>query len=268
MHTSARLNAPTVLSLPCQPALPKLRARRSSRQSATLRPVRCVGWDERWNGNEPLPEKLSASSIRLCKPSECVDGLSLFYLCQSRPQLKKLKITSATFNSPVQGQWNLRSLQKLEVELSDVSQDSQAVEQLLQHAEYLYLKELRLTYTGPGFASLQASSLDKLHVENLVLEGFDIRKAAKLANSSGRLVDCVLDVSQKDIDMFYKGAPLLVFERCRLPQYMVSWRGLTVGCAAAALLLLYLKCLTSYTAETLFIHGCVSLSFWLYDLYK
>ncbi|KAL3143313.1 hypothetical protein ABBQ38_002152 [Trebouxia sp. C0009 RCD-2024] len=267
MHKSACLNAPKVLSLPCQQAPPKLRARRGNRQSAALRPVRCVGWNERWNGNEPLPEKLSASSIRLCKPSECVDGLSLFYLCQSRPELKELKITSASFNSPVQGQWSLRSLRKLEVEFSDVPQDSHAVEQLLQHADYLYLKELRLKYTGPGFASLQASSLDKLHVENLVLEGFDIHKAAKLANSSGRLVDCILDVSQKDFDMFYKGAPLLVFERCRLPQHMMSWRRLTAGCVAAALLLLYLYCLTSHTAETLFIGGCVPLGFWLYDVW-
>lgn len=220
------------------------------------RPINCVGWDERWNGHEPLPQNLSASSVTLCKPSECVDGLSLFHLCQNRPQLKKLKIASASFNSPVQGQWDLRSLQELEVEFSDLSQEH-AVEQLLQHADYLYLKKLRLKYTGPGIASLQASSLAKLRVEDLLLEGFDIHKAAKLANRSGRLVDCILDVSQKDLVMFYNGAPWLLLERCRLPQNIISWRLLMAGCVAAVLLVLYLKFVRSHTVETLCVGGCL-----------
>ena len=264
MHNSAHLHAPEVLSLRCQQARPKLRAPCGTRQSAVLRAVKHVGRDERWNGIEPLSENLSTSSIRLCKPSECLDGLSLYYLCQSRPQLKKLNISSASFNSPVQGQWDLRSLQELQVELSDVSQDTYAVDQLLQHADQLYLKDLQLKYTGPGFASLQASSLDKLHVENLGLEGFDIRDATKLANSSGRLVDCILDVSQKDLNFFHNGAPLLVLERCRLAQYMISWRGLAFGCVAAALLVLYNKCMISYNTETICICGYVALSSWLY----
>ena len=125
-----------------------------------------------------------------------------------------------------------------------------AVEQFLQYADDLYLSDLRLTYTGPGFASLHASSLAKLHVQSLTLKGFNIRKAAMLANKNGRLVDCVLDVSQKDLDIFYKSAPGLILERCRLPEHTFSWRLLTSGAAVLGGLALYVTSFMSHPFET------------------
>lgn len=148
-------------------------------------------------------------------------------------------MTAASFNSPMQGQWDLRKLEKLHVEFEQPDHDS-AVEQFLQHADSLYLQELKLTYTGPGFASLNAASLAKLHVKQLQLEGFMIRQSTKLAHHTGQLTDCVLDVSWLDLTMFYYNATLyLKLNRCRLSKDL-SWRFLApIGAAVGATALGY-----------------------------
>ena len=137
--------------------------------------------------------------------------------------MKQLKVSAASFNSPMAGQWDLRSLQKLSVDFSQSSDQSQTVDQFLQHADKLYLKELKLTYTGPGFASVHAGTLAKMHVEDVQLKGFTICRSALLAKRKGRLIDCVLDISKLDLDIFYRSARELELERCRLSQ-TVSWR--------------------------------------------
>ena len=121
----------------------------------------------------------------------------------------------------MQGQWNLRRLEKLHVEFEEA--DGHSVEKLLEHASNLYLKELTVTHTGPGFANLHASSLAKLHFESVKLEGFVVHRAAKLARKRGQFVDCVLDVSRPDLNVFFGGAQGLTLDRCRLSGAL-SWR--------------------------------------------
>ena len=186
-----------------------------------------------WNGDDPLPQQLSSTSVKLHRPAGTIDGLTLFQLAQSRPYLRELRVSAAAFTSPMQGQWNLRNLQKLHVDFSELPDHTDSVEQFLQHAEPLYLKELKLTYSGPGFASLQANSIERLHVENLQLNGFEIYRSAKLAKQKGRLVDCVLDVSKLELFLFYKSAPELELDRCRLSQTL-SWRTYVSAAAAIA----------------------------------
>lgn len=41
-----------------------------------------------------------------------LDGLALFQLCQAHPNLKELRLTASSFNSPVQRQWQLKDLEK------------------------------------------------------------------------------------------------------------------------------------------------------------
>lgn len=177
--------------------------------------------DATWDGTDPVPQKLSASSVILCRPSKSLDGLALFQLCQSRPGLKELKVSAASFTSPMHGQWNLRRLEKLHIEFEEA--DDHSVEKLLEHASNLYLKDLKVTYTGPGFANLHASSLANLHFESIKLEGFVVQRSAQLARKTGQLVDCVLDVSRPDLDTFFGGAQGLTLDRCRLSGAL-SWR--------------------------------------------
>ena len=130
----------------------------------------------------------------------------------------------------------MRQLEKLHVELTQLPENVHAIDDLLRHTEELYLKDLQLSYSGPGFASLNAASLRKLHVETLQLQGFSIRNSSQLANKHGRLQDCKLDISALDLKLFYNNARDLDFERCRLLQSW-SWRlGLSI-CAAVALTL-------------------------------
>lgn len=180
-----------------------------------------------WKGDDPVPQKLPASSFSLHRPCHSLDGLALFKLCQSWPDLKQLKVSAASFNSPVQGQWDLQKLQKLHFVFDCLSDEDNSVEQFLQHADKLYLEELRLSYVGPGFARLHAASLAKLHVDRFELEGFELRKSGKLAHRRGRLLNCVLDVSLTDFAFlckFNNTAPQLMLERCRLPTQTLSWR--------------------------------------------
>ena len=137
------------------------------------------------------------------------------------------------------GQWDMRNLTKLHVEFEQPDHDI-VFEQFLQHADNLYLQELKLTYTGPGFASLNAASLAKLHVKQLQLEGFTIRQSTKLAHHTGQLNDCVLDVSWLDLTRFYNSAKYLKLNRCRLSKDL-SWRALApVGAVVGASLLTYI----------------------------
>lgn len=96
------------------------------------------------------------------------------------------------------------------------------IEDVLKHAENLYLKELCIKHTGPGFAILHARRLAKLNVENLMITGFDIRGAASLVSQNGRLHKCLLDASQLDLDLFYRQQ--IEFSRCRLPEFTLSRR--------------------------------------------
>ena len=188
-----------------------------------------------WDGDEPVPNKLSASSVKVKRPAGSIDGLALFQLCQARPHLKELRIQAASFNSPMSGQWNFRSLQKLHVEFDQLDHDH-AVDDFLQFAERLYLNELHLTYTGSGFASLHGSSLAKLHFDELHITGFDIKQSAALADKNAQLTDCILDISQTDLNIFYNAGPQLVLDRCRLPQAL-SWR--MYGLVAAVCFFMY-----------------------------
>lgn len=113
----------------------------------------------------------------------------------------------------------MRQLEKLHVEFNQLSDHDKSFGGILQHADHLYLKELKLKYKGAGFARLAASSLAKLHVENLQIEGFTLHQSAKLATKKGRLVDCLLWL---DWILFYEGAPKLQLDRCRLQQGL-SW---------------------------------------------
>ena len=109
------------------------------------------------NDDEPVPHKLPASCVSLHRPCQSMDGLALFRLCQSLPDLKELEVSAASFNSPVQGQWDLRNLRKLHVAFDGLSHDEGSVDQFLQHTEGLYLEELQLSHFGPGFARLNAA---------------------------------------------------------------------------------------------------------------
>lgn len=222
-----------------------------------------------WNGDEPVPHKLPASCVSLHRPDQSIDGLALFRLCQSLPDLKELEVSAASFNSPVQGQWDLRNLRKLHVVFDGLSHEEGSVEQFLQHAEGLYLEELQLSHAGPGFARLNAASLAQLHVDKLELEGFDICKSGKLAHRRGRLHNCVLDVSQIDFSFlcaFNNTAPQLLLERCRLPAQTFSWRILTFVCTVAGLLALLMACASSYPVTTLLVGGLASASLLIFDV--
>ena len=249
------------MASPCSMHLiPRLRVNHSSGyvRRAHVSPVTCG--TVIWEGSESVPRQLTTTSVKLHKPSGSIDGLALFQLSQNCPHLKELKVSAASFDSPVKGQWCLRSLQTLHVEFDDLRDDEHAVEKFLQHADKLYLKVLRLTYTGPGMASLQASSLAKLHVEHLVLEGFDIQKSAKLAKKRGRLIDCVLDVSQQDLNIFYKSAPQLQLERCRLPEHALSWRMSAAVVVALALSAAMLGLAVAHPTEVMLVTFSVSLA--------
>lgn len=204
-------------TMSCQPwPLKSLALSLSAWQCGIL--TKCVAW----NGTDPAPERLT-TSVSLRTASKCADGVALFQLCQTQPDLKELSISAAAFESPMPGQWNLRQLEKLHVEFNQLSDPDKAFEGILQHADHLYLKELMLKCKGAGFARLPASSLAKLHVENLQLEGFTLHQSAKLATKKGRLVDCLLDISWLDCILFYEGAPQLQLDRCRLQQGL-AWR--------------------------------------------
>ena len=213
-----------------------------------------------WNGDEPVPQKHLTSSVTLHRPCQSVDGLALFKLCQSWPDLKQLKVSAASFNSPVQGQWDLQGLQKLHFVFDCLSDEDNSVEQFLQHADQLYLEELRLSYVGPGFARLHAASLAKLHVDRFELEGFELCKSGKLAHRRGRLLNCVLDVSPTDFAFlcaFNNTPPHLMLERCRAPTQTFSWRILAffvavIGLLAVLLAFIILHPFTSIVLEGLF----------------
>ena len=224
-------------SLPYNNLLPQVCVCTKRRQTLRIRSrrVECgLLKTAQWDGMDPVPHKLSATSVRLCRPARNVDGLALFELCQTRPDLTELTVSAASFDSPMRGQWNLRKLQKLRIEFEQPSEN--CILECLQHAEELYLKELTLTYTGAGFANLHASALAKLHVEHLNLEGFSVRQTGALAKKKGRLVDCVLDLPQPDLDFYYNGAPGLELDRCRLSD-TPSWRMWGPAVAIASIIL-------------------------------
>ena len=115
-------------SAPCRNSVPQLHVinRRKRHLRVRSRPVEC----------DPVPHKLSATSVRLCRPARNIDGLALFELCQTRPELTELTVSAASFESPMRGQWNLRRLQKLDVEFEQPSE--LAIEEL-QHADKTYI---------------------------------------------------------------------------------------------------------------------------------
>ena len=190
----------------------------------------------KWDGKDPVP-KLSDRAIDLQIDAGSLDGLALFQLCQAHPNLKKLKLTASSFNSPVQGQWQLKDLEKLHLEFSDLSEDAHAIEDVLKHAEKLYLKELRIKHTGPGFAILHARRLAKLNVENLLVSGFDTRGTASLVSQNGQLHNCLLDATQYDLDHFYRQQ--IEFSRCRLPEFALSRRALVATVRAGSCVWLF-----------------------------
>ena len=185
-----------------------------------------------------------------------LDGFALFQLCQAHPSLKELRLTASSFNSPVQGQWQLKDLEKLHLEFTDLSEDAHAIEDVLQHAEKLYLKELSITYTGPDFAILRARGLAKLNVENLMISGFDIRGAASLVSQDGQLHNCLLDASYYDLDLFYRQQ--IKFSRCRLPEFALSRRSLVATVCAGACVW-FLGCLVASDPTAGFAVGLASL---------
>ena len=215
-----------------------------------------------WDGADPIPHRLSAISVRLCRPTSNVDGLALFELCQTRPELTELRVSAASFDSPMRGQRNLRKLQKLHVEFCQPS--DHAVEALFQHADQLYLEELTLTYTGSGFANLHASALAKLHVNFLNLEGFSVHQTGALANKNGRLVDCVLDLPQPDLNFYHNGAPGLKLERCRVSNNP-SWR---MWGPAVAISGIILAGLSIHAARTIFALGTAWFCIWFVSLVR
>ena len=229
--------------------------------------IRCSLTPVTWNGNEPVTQKIPASSVALHRPSLSIDGLVLLKLCQYWPDLKELKVSAASFDLPMHGQWGLRRLQKLHVVFDRLLDEEGSVEQFLRHTDKLFLQELKLSYTGPGFARLDASSLARLHVEKLTLEGFDVCKSGKLAHRSGYLRDCTLDVSRADLAFLQylkNSAPALVLERCRLPTQTFPWLKLSFVCAIMSLfVLLYLLCL-SYPAPTLVVTGLLLVTLYLF----
>lgn len=173
-----------------------------------------------WDGSDPVPSDLSSVSVSLEKKTASIDGLTLFQLAQHRPDLRQITLSASSFNSPVIGQWRLRNLETLHLRLTDVSP---GLDDLLRHTQDLYLKELHIKYTGPGFARLDAKALGNLHVEDLQLEGFRVINSHRLVRHTGCLRDCTLDVSSFDLTFFYNDAPHLRFQRCRLLQGW-SWR--------------------------------------------
>ena len=254
-------------SVPCRNSVPQLclSHRRQRKLRVRSRPTECglrkKAVSEVWDGADPV-YKLSATSVRLVRPDRNVDGLALFELCQTRPELKELTVSAASFDSPMRGQWNLRKLQKLHVEFDQPS--DRAFENLLQHADELYLEELTLTYTGSGFANLQASALAKLHVDVLKLEGFNIHRTGALTKRNGRLVDCVLDLPQPDLNFYHNGAPGLKFDRCRVSD-TPSWRMWGPAVAIAGIIL---AGLSIHAARTIFALGTAWFCTWFISLVR
>ena len=250
-------------SVPCRNSAPQLHVSHRRKQQRRVRSCRTECGSrktELWDGADPVPHRRSTTSIRLCRPASNVDGLALFELCQTRPELTELKVSAASFDSPMRGQWNLRRLQKLHVEFGQPS--DHAVEELLQHADQLYLEELTLTYTGSGFANLHASALAKLHVDFLNLEGFSIHQTGALANKNGRLVDCVLDLPQPDLDFYHNGAPGLKLDRCRVSD-TPSWRMWGPAVAISGIIVVGLSI---HAARTIFALGTAWFCIWFVSL--
>ena len=240
-------------SLPCRNSVSQLRVIHRSELHLRVRlrrSDRCTRRSAVWDAVDPVPHRFSATSARLCRPASNVDGLALYELCQTRPELTELMVSAASFDSPMRGQWNLRKLQKLYVEFDQPS--DHAVTDFLQHADELYLGELTLTYTGSGFANLHASALAKLHVDVLNLEGFSIHQTGALANKQGRLVDCALDLPQPDLNFYHNGAPGLKLDRCRMSN-TPSWR---MWGPAVAISGIILAGLSVHAAQTIFALGC------------
>ncbi|DBA82879.1 TPA: hypothetical protein ACH3X1_006672 [Trebouxia sp. C0004] len=200
--------------------------------------------------------KLSDRAIDLQINGGSLDGLALFQLCQAHPNLKDLKLTASSLNSPVRGQWQLKDLDKLHLEFSDLSEDARTIEDVLQHAEKLYLKELCIKHTRPGFAILHARRLSKLNVENLVLTGFDITGAASLVSQDGQLHNCLVDASQLDLDLFYRQQ--IELSRCRQPGFALSRRA-QVATACAACCVWLFGCLIANDPASGFILGSAGL---------
>lgn len=173
-----------------------------------------------WSESDPLTCDVSSASVSLDKKSASIDGLTLFQLAQHCPDLRHITLSAASFDSPVNGQWRLRKLESLHIEFTDVSH---GLDDLLRYAQDLYLQELHIRFTGPGFARLDAKLLSHIHVKDLQLEGFRVVNSHRLARTTGCLSDCTLDLSSFDLAFFYKNAPRLSFERCRMRQSW-SWR--------------------------------------------
>ena len=199
--------------------------------------------------------KLSDRAIDLQIDAGSLDGLALFQLCQAHPNLKELKLTASSFNSPVQGQWQLKDLEKLHLEFSDLSEDAHAIEDVLKHAEKLYLKELCIKHTGPGFATLHARRLAKLNVQNLLMTGFDIKGAASLVSQNGQLHNCLLDASQIDLDLFYRQQ--IEVSRCRLPGFALSRRALAATVCAGSCVWVFGCMVASDLVTALFLGSAV-----------
>ncbi len=192
------------------------------------------------------PNKVSSPQIAVHEPFEAVDGFELSELCHRNPQIKELKLSASSFNSPVQGQWNLRSLEKLQIEINDSAEDAQAANNITRHMDRLYLKELHLVNVGPGFPIVHGRSFAKLHAERLIITGFDVRGAGCLMERQGELTDCILDITMEEIRSFYTCQ--ISLHRCRMafmPLQAMSWRLATfLGVIFAALLVLgYLYCI-------------------------
>lgn len=190
------------------------------------------------------PDKVSSPQIAVHEPFEAVDGFELSELCQRKPQIKELKLSASSFNSPVQEQWNLRSLEKLQIEINDSAEDAQAADNITRHMDRLYLKELRLVNVGPGFPIVHGHSFAKLHAERLIITGFDVRGAGCLMERQGELTDCILDISMQEIRNFYICQISLC--RCRMaftPLQAMSWRLATfLGVVLAVLLVIGYQC--------------------------
>ena len=252
-------------SAPCKNNVPQVRVTYGRKRHLRVRsrPVECGLLNSAaWDGAEPVSHRLSATSVRLCRPARNIDGLALFELCQTRPELRELTVSAASFESPMRGQWNLRRLQTLCVDFEQPS--DHAFEKLLQHANELYLEKLTLTYTGSGFANLHASALAKLHVDFLHLEGFRIYQTGALANKKGRLVDCVLDLPQPDLKFYYNGAPGLKLDRCRVSD-TPSWRMWGPAVAVSGIIL---AGLSIHAARTIFALGTAWFFTWFIGLVR
>ena len=191
------------------------------------------------------PDKVSSPQIGVHEPFEAVDGFELSELCHRNPQIRELRLSASSFNSPVQGQWNLRALEKLQIEINDLAEDAHAADNITRHMDRLYLKELHLVNVGPGFPIVHGRSFAKLHAERLVITGFDVREAGCLMERQGELTDCILDISMDELQRFY--VCQIGFYRCRLastPLQAMSWRfAAFLGAILAALLVIgYLYC--------------------------